>query len=343
VSRRNGCGHEKAEFSVRRSLTSVAVAALVVAACTSGTSPDRSSSASPAVTSSSPAPTSAGPSPSPVPAGRIAFGTFDPALGGFLIYTARPDGSDVKQLLPDAHECPAWSPDSTEIAITAGANGAFATIVHGDGTNPRTLKLADPNMALGCAVWSPDGKQLALEGWDITKLGAEGVYLVNASDGGGLKRLTSPLGGIHDGPISFSPDGKELFFMRTTDPNAEAGEVWLVNRDGSQPRRVAERYLAHGAGLSRDGRWLAIVAANAVLMFDVADLAAPPKRIDIPAGYGANGVGWSPDDTRFVLGLFQPGISRPNVFTMNVDGTDLWQVTHTTQESSFGTWGLPPG
>lgn len=327
---------------MRPSLTSVAVAALLMAACTSGQPPDRSSNTPPTVASSSPAATTA-PSPTPVPAGRIAFGTFDPALNDFLIYTARPDGSDMKQLLPDAHECPAWSPDSTEIAVTAGVHGAFATIVHADGTNPRVLKLGDPKMALGCGTWSADGKQLALEGWNSTKLGAEGVYLVNAADGGGLKRLTSPLGGIHDAPISFSPDSKELLFLRNTDPNAEAGEVWLVNRDGSQPRRIAERYLAHGAGLSRDGRWLAIVAGNAVLIFDVNDLAATPKRIDLPAGYGANGVSWSPDGMRFVLGLFQPGISRPNVFTMKIDGTDLWQVTETTQESSFGAWGLPPG
>jgi Tol biopolymer transport system component len=319
-------------------------AGLLIAACRSATTtPDGSQLAPTTLASATPVASAASPNPTAVPAGRIAFGTFDPALSDFLISTARADGSGMKRLLPDAHECPAWSPDSTEIAVTAGANGAFATIVHADGTNPRALRLADPNMALGCGTWSPDGKQLALEGWDTTKLGAEGVYLVNAADGGGLKRLTSPLGGIHDAPVSFSPDGKEVLFLRNTDPRAEAGELWLVNRDGSQPRRVAERYLAHGAGLSRDGRWLATVAANAVLIFEVAHLAAAPKRIDLPAGYGANGVGWSPDGTRFVLGLFKPGVSPSNVFTMQVDGTGVWQVTDTKQESSFGAWGLPAG
>jgi Tol biopolymer transport system component len=330
-----------------------AAAALTLAACSAGTplgsqmvlttAPVESPAAR--ATPASPSPR---PSPTPVPGGRIAFGTFAPNLGDFLIYTARPDGSDEKLLLPDAHECPVWSRDGTEIAVTAGVGGGFATIVHPDGTNPRALKLADPNMTLGCGAWSPDGQQLALEGWDQTKVGAEGIYLVRTSDGGGLKRLTSPLGGIHDSPVSFSADGKEIAFLHNNipeDPNAPCagpGELWVIDADGGHPRRVGDQVVGQGAGFSPDGRRLAAVAGTTVLLFDAGNLTAPPKLVELPAGYAGCGVRWSPDGSRLVLALFEPGRS-PNVYTMEVDGTDLWQVTHTTQESAFGAWGLPPG
>jgi Tol biopolymer transport system component len=331
------------EMLVRR-FTPVAsaavVAALVVGACGSGTSPDRASTQSAVVPPPTATSTAPGPSPTPVPPGRIAFGTFDPDIDEFRIYTARPDGSDVKQLLPDGHEIPVWSPDYTEIAVTGGAAKVFATIVKADGSSPRALKLADATLSLACTAWSPDGKQCAAEGWDATTPGREGVYLVDLADDSPPRRLTSPTGGIHDSPASFSPDGKQLLYVHLY---SEGGELRAINVDGTGLKKVGDQ-LVHGAAFSPDGRSIAAATTHSVLIFEVADLSAPPKVVSLPPKYDVNdGPNWSPDGTRFVLGLFQPGINQPNVYTMQIDGTDLWPVTHTVEESSFGTWGLPPG
>lgn len=328
--------------------TALVMGALLVAACSSAASPSAvPTTISPASASVPAATTLATTLPTtlrPVPAGRIAFGTKVPALDDFLIYTARPDGSDVTQLLPDAHQCPIWSPDGTEIAVTGGTGGAFATVVHADGTNARVLKLAEANVQLGCGAWSPDGKQLALEGWNDKQAGAEGIYVVGASDGAALTRLTSPKGGVHDSPVSFSPDGKRILFLHNSNPdtNAETGELWVSDADGSNPQRVGDQYVAQGAAFSPDGRWIAAVAGRVVLVFDAGDFTAPPNQIELPGMLAGNGVNWSPDGSRWVLGLFRPGVSRPNIFTIKVDGTDLWHVTKTTEESTFGSWGLPP-
>src|SRR4051794_8754952 len=53
--------------------------------------------------------------------GRIAFARFDPDVGDSLTYTANPDGSDVRELLPGfTSESPRWSPDGTEVAVVSG-------------------------------------------------------------------------------------------------------------------------------------------------------------------------------------------------------------------------------
>jgi Tol biopolymer transport system component len=315
-------------------------AALLVAACVSGVPPSGASNVPPVMTPATLAATTASTEATPV--GRIAFGTFDPAISGFLIYTARPDGSDVRQLLPDGHEIPVWSPDSTKIAVTGGPNGAFATIVGSDGSNPRTLRFADPTLSLGCAAWSPDGKLCAGEGWDDTTPGREGVYLVNMADGSGLRRLTSPTGGIHDIPGSFSPDGGQLAFVHIIDAADGRGELRVIDVDGTGERTIGDR-LVSGASYSPDGRSIAAATAHSVLIFDVGDLAAPPKEIVLPSAYVTHsGASWSPDGAQFVLSLFHPGVDRANIYTMKVDGTGLWQVTHSIEESAFGAWGLPP-
>lgn len=343
--------------SVLKRCTAIVAVVVMVTACGNDaalTRPPSVAASGPSVTttSASTAPTRAvtpssstaaiGPTATPMPAGRIAFGTYDPAVGDFLIYTASPDGTDVKQLLPGGHESPVWAPDSTQIAVDGGADGGFATIVGADGSNPRVLKLTDRTLGLGVAAWSPDGVRFAGEGWDDTKPGREGIYLVNASDGRDLTRLTSPTGGVHDIPGSFSPDGRDIVFVHATDDAHERGELWLVDVDGSNAQKLGEQPVAYGTAFSPDGRWIAAASGSAVLIFDVADLAAAAKSIELPAGYASNAARWSPDGTRFVLGLYQPGRSRPNIYTMKIDGTDVSRLTSTAQESSFGTWGLPP-
>jgi len=323
-----------------RAMSVLLGAALIVAACTSSTT-----SLPPAPTSASPVATAAAAaSPSPAAAGRIAFGTFDPAIDGFLVYTARSDGSDIRQLLPDAHEVPVWSPDYTQIAVTGGPTGAFATIVQSDGSKPRTLRLGDSTLSFGCAAWSPDGKLCAGEAWDDTTPGREGVYIVNMADGSGSRRLTSTTGGIHDIPGSFSPDGTQIVFVHMVDEANGRGELRIIDVDGARAAgTVGDRLVDLRVTYSPDGRSIAAATAHSVLLFDVTDLSAAPKEIRLPPEFVTHdGVGWSPDGARFVLGLVHPGLDRPGIYTMNIDGTGLWQVTHSKEESSFGTWGLPP-
>src|SRR6188472_3727303 len=60
----------------------------------------------------------------PASNGRIAFTRFDPVQGDDFVFSANPDGSQERQLLPTGAEGPRWSPDGSRILVEPhGADG----------------------------------------------------------------------------------------------------------------------------------------------------------------------------------------------------------------------------
>jgi hypothetical protein len=68
----------------------------------------------------------------PIENGPIVFGRFDPSLDDTVLHIARPDGSDMRVLLPGANECPQFSPDGRRLSI------GFGTVAI-DGTDKRVF------------------------------------------------------------------------------------------------------------------------------------------------------------------------------------------------------------
>ena len=60
--------------------------------------------------------------------------------------------------------------------------------------------------------WAPNGTRIALGGWDDTNRVRNGIYVVNASDGKRLVRLTTSPDGHNEDPLAYSPDGSRLLF-----------------------------------------------------------------------------------------------------------------------------------
>ena len=141
----------------------------------------------------------------------------------------------------------AWSPDGTRILFqtASGVPGAPSriTVVGRNGSGLRVLGSGeDPTFA-------PDGRRIAFTARD--RSGAERVCLMRR-DGSDVRMLTPGLGPV------VSPDGKRIAFRRR-------GEraIWVVNRDGSDPRPVTRPPSARdrdfGPAWSPDGRTLAFV------------------------------------------------------------------------------------
>jgi Tol biopolymer transport system component len=213
--------------------------------------------------------------------------------------------------------------------------------VKADGSNTRHLALADPTLMLGCATWSRDGMRLLAEGWDDTTLGREGLYLVNSRDGCGLQRVTTSTGGYHDVPGSYPPDGKQIAYVHATNDGDEWGELWVIDDDGGHPRRVGDGKVSFGASFSPDGRSILAEWLGRLLVYDDNDLGAAPRSIDTP-GLIALGGSWSPDGRALVFSAVDRRGEKAEIYTMNLDGTDLWQVTRTPESDDFGGWALPP-
>jgi Tol biopolymer transport system component len=245
-------------------------------------------------------------------------------------FTVRPDGSGTQDLHIVATSA-VWWPDGSRILITNDAAARLGkplrpATIDPDGANLRPLD-ATRNTALnlGCPGVSPDGTRLVCEGFNDRHPDVHGIYIVRASDGGGLVRLTKGL----DAYPEYSPDGREVAFFRSragvSPPGA--GAIFVVGADGTGLRRVTPWGFAFlGQSWSPSGRWIVFQRPYGELYLvhpDGTGLHRIP--LNLPAGDGALNPAWSPDGSRIVFSLARNGDA--NIFTVRPDGTGLRQVT----------------
>jgi TolB protein len=121
---------------------------------------------------------------------------------------------------------PAWSPDGSKIAFAR--EGSLYTV------NPNgsaLTKLTSVPPFARDPAWSPDGRQLAFEG-------ADQIYVVDA-DGSHQTLLLDGSSGSGPGVPSWSPDGTRILYFNTPGtPGAFTAEVWVMNPDGTEQRRL---------------------------------------------------------------------------------------------------------
>lgn len=135
---------------------------------------------------------------------------------------------------------PAWSPDGRTIAYYQSANeGDGIYVVPALGGAARKLADMWPNrLGVGSHTWlhwSPLGKWLIVS----DKPSAHepfSLYLL-AAETGEKKRLTTPPASVvGDCSPVFSPDGKQVAFVRLM--SVVAGEIYLLSVDGGEPKRL---------------------------------------------------------------------------------------------------------
>ena len=270
----------------------------------------------------------------------MAYGRFSP--DGTHVFTANTDGTGEQALLPSVAEGPRFSPDGRRIAVaTENQQGLlFLALVNPDGSGYVRFDRPDPTLYLGCGAWSPDGSRLACEGWDDSNPARNGIYTVRASDGGGLTRVTTSPGGGHDIPGDYSPDGRQIVFVRGINVDEEQNTLMVVNADGSGPRVLTDRKVSLGSRWSPDGKVILTGPAGSLLLVPVDG--GQPSQITIDGGsaFKAGAGGWSPDGTWIVISKVTS--TGEDIYIMREDGTNLHQITNTPGvDEEFGEWGVP--
>ncbi|MGQ0703748.1 MAG: TolB family protein [Gemmatimonadales bacterium] len=176
-------------------------------------------------------------------------------LGHFEIYSARPDGSDLRALThtDGAYNAEATvSPDGRTIIFTSTRDGDLELYTMStDGSNVR--RITHRVGYDGGAFFSPDGKRivwragypqtaadtaeyLRLLGERLVRPSRVEIWIADA-DGSNPRQVTR-LGGANFAPF-FTPDGKRIIFSSNyQDPRSGRFDLYLINDDGTDLERV---------------------------------------------------------------------------------------------------------
>jgi Tol biopolymer transport system component len=274
--------------------------------------------------------------------GRIAFGM---NVGGNVdVYTALPNGQDLKRLTDDAHfdACAAYSADGQRIAYCSGQAGGPVQVwtMKQNGTDKQQVT----HMS-GPAIFpdfSPDGSQIVFTAQPAGSPTRD-IYVVG-SDGNGLTRLTSGVG--NNVYPAFSPDGSKIVFNSN---RTGTSQVYVMNADGSGQAQLTFDSAPKDqvSDWSPDGSKIAYLADT----HGISDVVNPSwgdiwvmnadgsGQHAITSGASWYGTAWSPDGTRIAT-LDLP--SR-TVYTLNAsDGSDA-QAVHAGPGPQFVPGWQPRG
>jgi TolB protein len=180
-----------------------------------------------------------------------------PVYGTYDIYSAKPDGTDLRRLT-DTYGYDAEgtvSPDGKRIVFTSVRDGDLDIYVMGvDGSDPRRLTYAlgydggaffSPDNSMICYRASrprdPDEEKAYREllARELVKPTALEIFVMKA-DGSGVQQVTNN-GAANFCPF-FHPSGKKLMFASNlSDPKARSSDpfdLYLINTDGTGQERL---------------------------------------------------------------------------------------------------------
>ena len=289
--------------------------------------------------------------------GKIATNSDNLVTGEEQVYTVDPDATD-QQLAYNNSEVGQWSPDGRRVVLFLQPSGQQLLFDVDTGATTDLGLPGDlyPGLMLFCGAWSPDGARLACEGQGETDPSLNGVYTLRSSDGGDLQRVTSDPNG-DDAPSDYSPNGNRLVITRANDTTYA---LYTVKLDGSGLKQITPDgmdfnfcngnwsqqrndivFSAHVPnGDYHSSVWVVHFNGSGLRQLPIAGPCGGP--FSDPSTYGCFNPVWSPDGRKIAFGRNQDDGQR-DLYTVNADGSGLFQVTNTPDVSEFnGDWGIHP-
>jgi Tol biopolymer transport system component len=247
-----------------------------------------------------------------------------------------------------------WSAGETRIAAAAGDPGNIppSGIFSRRSSDGRgVIRLTDAGTRFDYPVASsPDGSKLLFfrpDAKNETSDSAPQDLFVVGANGKGLTRLT-PRGSTtavvfsYDS-VSWSPDGTRVAVAAAKEPfwNTSIHSVYVARADGSSFKRVGPRGNIWDAVWSPDGRWIAFSMATQAKggLFQL--YLMHPNGSDVrQLTSGSDGRSslhptWSPDSDQLLFLRGTSNSGNANIWSIDVNGSRLYQVTH--KPAAYGT------
>jgi Tol biopolymer transport system component len=290
--------------------------------------------------------------------GQITFARFNPDLGDTQVYVVNPDGTGQRlvQGPTDVGEFPQWFPDGAHIATCCDLPGGGSRIINPDDGTFRDIDGQYPGLFNPCGFPSPDGTLLLCE--TFSDDGSQnGIHTIHSLDGAGLTQITSNPGG-DDIPGGWSPNGKRIVFDRIGSDGASEG-LFVVNTNGTGLKQItpADFDLSSFGDWSPQGNdivfsrhvtpdvhssiWVVHADGTGLHEINVQPASACGGANADPNAEGCNEPTWSPDGTKIAFVRSHSNDVDGEIYTVNIDGTGLTQVTHAPGSGS-PDWGTHP-
>jgi hypothetical protein len=259
---------------------------------------------------------------------RVLFGNPTPANDEAEIWVADADGSQSRPVVQGGgfKWLPHWSPDGVWIVYTDEPPGGPWMA-----SGPRGVEGAGGQIGLGYVPGQPASARQYAHLWRVRADGA-----------GAPEQITNVA--ADDRAATYSPDGTKLVFDSTRDGTTR---VYVMNADGSDPRRLTDGGDDWGAAWSPDGRWIAYKSWIGRFQPDpqIWVIAADgSSRRQLTSGPGARlAPSWSPDGARIAFELQLPD-EPAAIWSVALDGSDLRNLTNDPGGvpqliSGGGAWG----
>jgi Tol biopolymer transport system component len=193
----------------------------------------------------------------PAPAGSLLLVELSCPNGQTVLFLDTDSGSVTQPVTESDSHFLAWSPDGKSAYLKVDSLGN-ARVVRSDKKGKlRNLEIAGWTYDLSTMPDSSDFVFTISRG-----LGSGSEMTLAQRNGGDFQQLLVDRYNY----LSFarySPDGKRIAFIKIPDSPTPftLGELWVMNADGSDPRKLADADAGHGyaANWSPDGKWIAFV------------------------------------------------------------------------------------